>query len=90
MFVGHRGTTWYYHFGESGANDGAALVFSPDGSVIYIATDADTVFALDSAGGNSDPEIWSAAVGDSNLCDIAVSPDGLSVRLSRFSEVLHL
>lgn len=56
------------------------MAFSPDGSVIYIATHAETVFAMDSDGANTDPPLWSAAAGDGNLCDIAVSPDGLSVR----------
>lgn len=79
MVWNHRTAKRYYGFGKSGSNDGTALAFSPDGSVIYIATAAETVFSFDSEGDNSDPPLWSAAVADSELCDIVVSPSGLSV-----------
>lgn len=88
-----RATSRYNNFGINGTNDGIALAFSTDGSVVYIATAAETVLAFGSTAEYNDPPIWSAAAGDSNLCDIVVSPDGLSVRLSRYYEaarVVHL
>ncbi|CAM9843656.1 unnamed protein product, partial [Ectocarpus sp. 4 AP-2014] len=91
--VGDFGTAKRYHgFGKSGSNDGTALAFSPDGSVIYIATAAETVFSFDSEGGNSDPPLWSAAVADTELCDIVVSPSGLSVYVLGCADsvVVHL
>ncbi|CAM9387892.1 unnamed protein product, partial [Ectocarpus sp. 12 AP-2014] len=91
--VGDFGTAKrYYGFGKSGSSDGTALAFSPDGSVIYIATAAETVFSFDSEGDNSDPPLWSAAVEDSELCDIVVSPSGLSVYVLGCADsvVVHL
>lgn len=84
FFAAHRDFSRYTTFGVDGTNDGTALAFSPDGSVIYIATVAEAVHALGSASATPDPHSWSAAVGDSNLCDIVVSPDGLSVRTHFF------
>lgn len=78
-----RPITQYNTFGKNGLNDGTALVYSPDGSVIYLATLAGAVVALGSNAASTDPALWSAVVGGSNLCDIVVSPDGLSVNLRR-------
>ncbi|CAM9572666.1 unnamed protein product [Scytosiphon promiscuus] len=63
-------------FESAGALDASSLAFSPDGSTLYIATNY-TVHATDSDG-DRDAD-WSEEVGDSNLCAMAVSPDGLSV-----------
>ncbi|CAN0287114.1 unnamed protein product, partial [Ectocarpus sp. 4 AP-2014] len=61
------------------ALDGTALAFSPDGSMVYIATDDQEVYAYGSAGDADIPPMWSTAAADNDLCDIVVSPSGLSV-----------
>lgn len=95
MCVTRRISTFlrYRAFGVNAANDGVSLVFSPDGAVVYIATGGEAVQAFGSTFGNTDFAMWSAVVGDSNLCDIVVSPDGLSASQSRFSGIsiaLHI
>lgn len=67
-------------FEKDGANDATAIAFSPDGSTLYIATDDYKVYATSSSG-DSSPE-WSTTASDSNICDMAVSPDGLSVSVT--------
>lgn len=68
----------YPSFDMSATNGATAVAFSPSASVLYIATTGETVVATNSAG-TEDP-IWSTAVPDNDLCDIVLSPDGLSVR----------
>ena len=72
----------YRNFFKTG-HDGTAVAFSADGSVTYIATDRDVVRAL-KTDASLEPQLWHASVGDSNPCDIVVSPDGLSVCQNRF------
>lgn len=63
---------------ELDATDGAtAAAFSPDGSVLYIATTGEEVVATNSCG-FEEPK-WSTAVPDSDLCGMALSPEGMSV-----------
>lgn len=65
-------------FEKGGSNDAQAIVFSPDGSTLYVTT-GDNKVAATSSGGGSSPAWWATA-SDSDLCDITISPDGLSVR----------
>ncbi|CAN0028019.1 unnamed protein product, partial [Ectocarpus sp. 8 AP-2014] len=73
-------------------NDGTALAFSPDGSIVYIAMGDQAVRAYTSTGNNSIPRMWSTAAADNELCDIVVSPSGLSVYVlgCASSVVIHL
>ena len=73
----------YPGFEADGKYDATAAAFSPDGKVLYLATTANVLLALDSDGSTTSHVI--KYTGGSDLCDIAVSPDGLSV-----SWVLHL
>ena len=66
-------------FQRNGLYDAQSVEFSPDGSTLYIATKSSGVFATNS-NGESGPE-WGEPAAD-DLCDISVSPDGLSVNLS--------
>lgn len=60
-----------------GAHDSIAAAFSPDGDVLYVTTTDNILLAVDSDGlSSSYAEKYN---GGSDLCDIAVSPDGLSV-----------
>eukprot|EP00752_Nemacystus_decipiens_P011504 g10216.t1 len=56
-----------------------AAAFSPDGSFLYASTGngEQLVWATNSSG--TDSATWSFAVPDNSLCDLAVSPDGLSI-----------
>lgn len=69
----------YKFLGRNYAMDGTALAFSPDGSIVYIASNEQEVYAYVSAGDNKIPSMWSTAAADNDLCDIVVSPSGLSV-----------
>lgn len=75
--VSGRSTMVFPDFDESRTHDASAIAFSPDGSILYIAAN----FRLYSANSNalSIPD-WSTSASDDNLCDMSVSPDGLSVR----------
>ncbi|CAM9196214.1 unnamed protein product, partial [Ectocarpus sp. 8 AP-2014] len=78
--VGDFGVAMHYKLlGKNYAIDGTALAFSPDGSIVYIASDDQEVYAYVSAGDNDTPSMWSTAAADNDLCDIVVSPSGLSV-----------
>jgi len=72
-----REFTAYPGFEASGKYQSTAAAFSPDGKVLYLATTTNVLLALDSDG--STPLHVVKYVGGSDLCDIAVSPDGLSV-----------
>ena len=72
----------YPGFEADGKYDSTAAAFSPDGKVLYLATTANVLLALDSDGSTTSHVV--KYTGGSDLCDIAVSPDGLSV-----SWVLH-
>ncbi|CAM9106419.1 unnamed protein product [Ectocarpus fasciculatus] len=74
-------------FEINGDIDAESIVFSPDGSTLYVAGGT-SVYATSSDG---DQEAhWSVALSDSNFCDMAVSPDGLSVYVSGCSSgVIH-
>ena len=67
----------YPGFEAEGKYDATAAVFSPDGEVLYLATTTNILLALDSDGSTASHVVKYA--GGSDLCDIAVSPDGLSV-----------
>lgn len=56
-----------------------AIAFSPDGSTLYIACVDQRVYATSSIG-HRWPAWWEPVL-DTDICDIAVSPDGLSVSL---------
>lgn len=56
------------------------MVFSPDGAVLYVAATSGEVFAFD----GELSQLWTSPVDDDNLCDITVSPDGLSVKIVLF------
>lgn len=71
----------YPNFELNTAEGATAVEFSPDGSILYIATEKQAVVSINSAGYNT-PN-WSQDVPDSDLCDIALSSDGLSVRRKR-------
>ncbi|CAM9632430.1 unnamed protein product [Ectocarpus sp. 6 AP-2014] len=91
--VGDFGVAMHYKFlGRNYAIDGTALAFSPDGSIVYIASDNQEVYAYVSAGDNNIPFMWSTAAADNDLCDIVVSPSGLSVYVlgCANSVVIHL
>lgn len=64
-------------FEKYGSNMADAMVFSPDGSMLYIAS-GDEVIATSSSGESS--PAWFQDMSAGSLCDIAVSPDGVSVR----------
>lgn len=67
---------------ESGPETLAAA-FSADGTLLYVSKGSEqVVWATDSSG--TEEPVWSVEVPDSALCDMAVSPDGLSVRASLF------
>ncbi|CAM9843724.1 unnamed protein product, partial [Ectocarpus sp. 4 AP-2014] len=74
-------------FEIDGDIDAESIVFSPDGSTLYVAGGS-RVYATSSDG---DQEAhWSVVLSDSNLCDMAVSPDGFSVYVSGCSSgVIH-
>ncbi len=72
-------------FELDGTRDANSVVFSPDGSTLYIATDNWAVCATNSTG-ESEPE-WCEPAQDSNLCDISISPDGLSVTTGRIYRI---
>lgn len=60
--------------------DAQAAVFSSDGSVLYITTETGNsgrIFSIKSDGILT----WISLLGGITPCDIAVSPDGVSVRL---------
>ncbi len=84
-----RTVSTFPSFELDGTRDAKSVVFSPDGSTLYIATDNWAVCATNSTG-ESEPE-WCEPAQDSNLCDIIISPDGLSVTTVRFyRRALHL
>ena len=62
-------------------SEALAASFSRDGSVLYVSTGSgeQLVWATNSSG--TETPTWSATVPDDKLCDMAVSPDGLSVRV---------
>ncbi|CAM9773342.1 unnamed protein product [Scytosiphon promiscuus] len=72
-----RTPTAFPDFEIGSAAHARAVAFSRDGSGLYIVTDESHVFATESSGSSS-PD-WSFSALDADLCDIAVSPDGLSV-----------
>ncbi len=76
-----RTASAFPNFELDGTRDANSVVFSPDGSTLYIATDNWAVCATNSTG-ESEPE-WCEPAQDSNLCDISISPDGLSVTTGR-------
>lgn len=65
-------------FDRDGKYDAVAVTFSPDGLILYVATSS-TIFALGSDGKST--ANWSEDAGISDLSDITVSPDGLSVNV---------
>ncbi|CAM9627459.1 unnamed protein product, partial [Ectocarpus sp. 12 AP-2014] len=69
--------------------DASAIVFSPDGSTLYIATS--TLLHSSSSDGKTSPD-WNTELSDSRLCDMAISPDGLSVYVlgCGLDEVYHV
>lgn len=67
----------YPGFEADGKYDASAAAFSPDGSVLYLATTTNILLALDGNGSTTSHVV--KYTGGSDLCDIAVSPDGLSV-----------
>ncbi|CAM9110589.1 unnamed protein product, partial [Ectocarpus fasciculatus] len=71
-------------------HDVQAVAFSPDGSTLYVSTTDEIVMAVNSDG-TEDPT-WQSAAPDGELCDIVVSPDGLSVYVlgCATSVVIHL
>lgn len=71
-------TSAFPDFEKNGANDATAIALSPDGLTLYIAVDDQKVYATRSDGYTS-PDWWET-VSDTDICDMAVSPDGLSVR----------
>ena len=80
-----RTTSAFPSFEFNGLDDAKSGVFSPDGSTLYITTSNSEVCATSSSG-ESEPE-WRATAPDSNLCDISISPDGLSVKHSAYDSV---
>lgn len=68
----------YPSFEKNGLYDATAMVFSPDGTVLYLATSAGSVWAVDSSGLTSSHE--EKFSGNHEACDLAISPNGLSVR----------
>lgn len=78
-----RATSAFPGFEKDGDKDATAIAFSPDGSTLYIATDEQRVYAMGSNGGSSAE--WWETVSDANICDMAVSPDGVSVSFSSCS-----
>lgn len=62
--------------------DSTAGAFSPGGEVLYLVTTTNVVLAVDSDGSTSTHSVKYS--GGDDLCDIAVSPDGLSVRHFHF------
>lgn len=54
-----------------------SAVYSPDGQTLYMTT-AEDIYSVSSDG---DSVNWHVDVDDSDFCDIAVSPDGWSVRI---------
>lgn len=72
-----RGYSTYSDFGPDGLYDSTAVAFSPAGDVLYVATTTNILLALDSSGSSSTHATKYS--GGSDLCDIALSPDGLSV-----------
>lgn len=78
-------TAWAFpDFEKDGANDATAIAFSPDGSRLYIATDDEAVY-ITSGHGHSGPEFFAGA-SDADLCDMAVSADGISVSFTLYDE----
>ena len=69
----------YADLGRFNTIDGTALAFTPDGSVVYIASGDQEVRAYNSTGSNNIPAMWSTAAADNELCDMVVSPSGFSV-----------
>lgn len=66
-------------FEKDGKIDAESIVFSPNGATLYVAGGS-SVYATSSDG---DQEAhWSVALSDSGFCDMAISPDGLSVYIS--------
>lgn len=65
-------------FHRDGKHDAVAVTFSPDGLILYVATSS-TIYALESDGEST--ANWFEDVGISDLSDITVSPDGLSVNV---------
>lgn len=76
-FVAKRTASAFPDFERDGENDATAIAFSPDGSTLFIATDDEKVYAT-SSNGTSSPELLVSGL-DNDLCDMVVSPDGLSV-----------
>ncbi|CAM9207243.1 unnamed protein product, partial [Ectocarpus fasciculatus] len=69
-------TTVFPDFDVDRTIHASAIVFSPDGSTLYIATS--TLLHSSSSDGETSPN-WSTELADTELCDMAISPDGLSV-----------
>ena len=62
---------------KTDSRNALSVVYSPDGQTLYMTTSDQNISAVSSDG---DTIHWYTNVGDSDLCDIAVSPDGWSVR----------
>ncbi|MEP4805841.1 MAG: hypothetical protein ABJZ69_15640 [Hyphomicrobiales bacterium] len=58
-----------------------SVVYSPDGQTLYLTTADQDIKSISSDGYST---YWSVDVDDGDLCDIAVSPDGWSVRTERY------
>lgn len=67
----------YNYFDKYNGYHATSAVFSPAGDILYVATIPNYVFAIDSTAGSFH---WVIDAQNSDLCDIAVTPDGLSVR----------
>lgn len=55
-----------------------SVVYSPDGQSLYMTTADGDIYSVRSDGDSTN---WHVDTDDSDLCDIAVSPDGWSVRI---------
>lgn len=66
---------------DSSSFDANAVVFSPDGSVLYATASASSEIVATKSDRSETPT-WTHSLPDTFLCDIAISPDGVSVRTS--------
>jgi len=67
----------------------SAIGLSPDGSMLYVAAGGQGLYSYYTSSNASYASNWFASLPDADLCDLAVSADGLSVSPSEREFLEH-